>query len=118
MLVGVTEGLLPFKLGDDDNPNAYADGPISEGVLKRLQEERRLMYVGITRAKCSLAVSWTQRRKKGREMVVAQPSRLIAEMALEPASTQEVPRAKLKALLAEFAQKAPDAAHASAARAA
>ena len=66
MLIGVTEGLLPFKLGDDDNPTGRADGPMSEGILQRLQEERRLMYVGITRAQRSLAVSWTKKRKKGR----------------------------------------------------
>jgi ATP-dependent DNA helicase Rep len=115
MLVGVTEGLLPFKLGDDDNPTGRADGPMSEGILLRLQEERRLMYVGITRAQRSLAVSWTKKRKKGREMIAAQPSRFIAEMALEKSSTQEDPRAKLKALRAEFAKKALDSAAAAAA---
>ncbi|MEO5670889.1 MAG: UvrD-helicase domain-containing protein [Ramlibacter sp.] len=114
MLVGVTEGLLPFKLGDDDNPTGRADGPMSEGILQRLQEERRLMYVGITRAQRSLAVSWTKKRKKGREMIAAQPSRFIAEMALEKATTQENPRDKLKALRAEFAKKAVDAAAAAA----
>ena len=115
MLVGVTEGLLPFKLGDDDNPTGKADGPMSEGILQRLQEERRLMYVGITRAQRSLAVSWTRKRKKGREMVAAQPSRFIAEMALDASTTKEDPRAKLKALRAEFAKKAADAAALSAA---
>ncbi|MBK8073014.1 MAG: UvrD-helicase domain-containing protein [Ramlibacter sp.] len=108
MLVGVTEGMLPFKLetegasGADANPN----GPMSEGILQRLQEERRLMYVGITRAQRTLAVSWTKRRKKGREMVAAQPSRFIAEMALDKTTVREDPRAKLKALRAEFAQRA------------
>jgi ATP-dependent DNA helicase Rep len=106
MLVGVTEGMLPFKLGDDDNPTGRADGPMSEGILQRLQEERRLMYVGITRAQRSLAVSWTKRRKKGREMVAAQPSRFIAEMALDKTTVKEDPREKLKALRAEFAKKA------------
>ena len=118
MLVGVTEGLLPFKLGDDDNPTGRADGPMSEGILQRLQEERRLMYVGITRAQRSLAVSWTKKRKKGREMIAAQPSRFIAEMALEQATTKEDPREKLKALRAEFAKKAVDTAAAAAAAAA
>jgi ATP-dependent DNA helicase Rep len=115
MLVGVTEGLLPFKLGDDDNPTGRADGPMSEGLLQRLQEERRLMYVGITRAQRSLAVSWTKKRKKGRDTIPAQPSRFIAEMALEQATTREDPREKLKALRAEFAKKAVDSAAAAAA---
>jgi len=115
MLVGVTEGLLPFKLGDDDNPTGRADGPMSEGILQRLQEERRLMYVGITRAQRSLAVSWTKKRKKGREMIAGVPSRFIAEMALETATIKEDPREKLKALRAEFAKKASDTAAAAAA---
>src|SRR5205085_6493839 len=92
-----------------------ADGPMSEGILQRLQEERRLMYVGITRAQRSLAVTWTKRRKKGRETVAAQPSRFIAEMALEKATTREDPREKLKALRAEFARKAQESAAAAAA---
>ncbi|MFZ2736849.1 MAG: UvrD-helicase domain-containing protein [Burkholderiaceae bacterium] len=103
MLVGVNEGLLPFKLSDE--ASGHADGPMSEDLIQRLQEERRLMYVGITRAQRSLAVSWTRKRKKGRDMVSAQPSRFIAEMALDQATVKEDPRAKLKALRAEFAQK-------------
>ena len=106
MLVGVNEGLLPFKLGDDDQPSGQANGPMSEGILQRLQEERRLMYVGITRAQRSLAVSWTRRRKKGRETVAGVPSRFIGEMALDKATVKEDPREKLKALRAEFAQRA------------
>ncbi|MES2632066.1 MAG: UvrD-helicase domain-containing protein [Pseudomonadota bacterium] len=115
ILAGVNEGLLPFKPGDDEKSMSEATGPMSESIVQRLQEERRLMYVGITRAQRSLAVSWTRKRKKGREMVAAQPSRFIAEMALEQASTKEDPREKLKALRAEFARKASDTAAAAAA---
>jgi ATP-dependent DNA helicase Rep len=110
MLVGVTEGMLPFKPGDDANPTGRADGAMSEGILERLQEERRLMYVGITRAQRSLAVSWTRKRKKGREMIAAQPSRFIAEMGLNQATVREDPREKLRALRAEFAKKTQDKA--------
>ncbi|MBM3386166.1 MAG: ATP-dependent DNA helicase Rep [Betaproteobacteria bacterium] len=106
MLVGVNEGLLPFKLGDDERFSAQSDNPMNEGLLQRLQEERRLMYVGITRAQRTLTVSWTRRRKKGRETVAGIPSRFIAEMALDKATTREDPREKLKALRAEFAQRA------------
>jgi len=113
MLVGVTEGLLPFKLDDDGGRQEK----ISDDTLTRLQEERRLMYVGITRAQRSLAVSWTKRRKKGREMVAAQPSRFIAEMALDKKTAKEDPREKLKALRAEFARKVQDNAAAAAAAA-
>ena len=78
---------------------------VSDETTARLQEERRLMYVGITRAQRTLAVSWTKKRKKGREMVAAQPSRFIAEMALSATTAREDPREKLKALREEFARK-------------
>ena len=104
MLVGVNEGLLPFKTdaADSDLP--------AEALAQRLQEERRLMYVGITRAQRTLSVSWLKRRKKGRESVPGSPSRFIAEMALDQATVREDPREKLKALRAEFAQRAKEQA--------
>jgi ATP-dependent DNA helicase Rep len=110
MLIGVTEGLLPFKL-DDDNGKQLK---ISDQTLERLQEERRLMYVGITRAQRSLAVSWTKKRKQGRDMVAGIPSRFIGEMGLEKSTVREDPREKIRALRAEFAQRAIDAAAAAA----
>jgi ATP-dependent DNA helicase Rep len=124
MLVGVTEGMLPFKLRDNPDDassgqasseqRAAAKEAASETLTTHLQEERRLMYVGITRAQRSLAVSWTRKRKKGREMISAQPSRFIAEMGLDQNTVKEDPREKLKALRAEFAQKALDGAAARA----
>lgn len=86
MLVGVNEGLLPFKSEEDDM------------TPERLEEERRLMYVGITRARQTLMVSTLRRRKRGRELVAGTPSRFIAEMKLHTAATQEDPKARLKAL--------------------
>jgi ATP-dependent DNA helicase Rep len=106
VLAGVNEGLLPFRM-DDDAP--------AESIVLRLQEERRLMYVGITRAQRSLAVSWLKKRKKGRDMVPGKASRFIAEMALDAVTIKEDPREKLKALRAEFAKKAADADTAKAA---
>jgi ATP-dependent DNA helicase Rep len=100
VLAGVNEGLLPFKPDEDDNADALA---------LRIQEERRLMYVGITRAQHTLVVSWLKRRKKGREMVPGQPSRFIEEMGLDKTTAKEDPRAKLRALREEFAQRAGQA---------
>jgi len=111
MLVGVTEGMLPFKPREAAEPERsmeateVAHAPAGDSYL---QEERRLMYVGITRAQRSLVVSWSRKRKKGRELVSAQPSRFIAEMALDQATVKEDPRAKLKALRDEFARKVAD----------
>jgi ATP-dependent DNA helicase Rep len=79
-------------------------------MVTRLQEERRLMYVGITRAQRTLQVSWTRRRKKGRDTIAAQPSRFIAEMALDQNTIKEDPREKLRALRAAFAARAAAAA--------
>jgi ATP-dependent DNA helicase Rep len=94
MLAGVNEGLLPF-CGEDD-----------EMTPERLEEERRLMYVGITRARRTLAVSTLKRRKRGRETVAGVPSRFIAEMRLDQRTAREDPREKLKAQRAEFAARA------------
>jgi ATP-dependent DNA helicase Rep len=118
LLVGVNEGVLPFKLKESsaaDGGEARDEAAVNDDLASRLQEERRLMYVGITRAQRSLAVSWTRRRKKGRELVAALPSRFIAEMALHQATVKEDPREKLRALRAEFALKAQATAAASAA---
>jgi ATP-dependent DNA helicase Rep len=64
-LVGVEEGILPHResLAPD-----------------KLEEERRLMYVGITRAQMSLTVTWCRRRKQGKEIMEREPSRFIEEM--------------------------------------
>ncbi len=106
MLVGVNEGLLPFKM--DEEPG-QSDAQAAD-MAQRLQEERRLMYVGITRAQRTLAVSWLKRRKKGRESVPGLASRFIKEMALDQATVKEDPREKLRALRAEFAQRATEQA--------
>ena len=108
MLAGVNEGLLPFKLEDDDGTN-------SDNLVLRLQEERRLMYVGITRAQRTLAVSWLRRRKKNRDTIAGVPSRFIAEMGLDKTTVKEDPREKLKALRAEFAKKSAESKAAAAA---
>ena len=104
-LAGVNEGLLPFKLDDDADASSEA---AQESIALRLQEERRLMYVGITRAQRTLSVSWLKRRKKGRDTIAGLPSRFIAEMALDQNTIKEDPREKLRALRAEFALRAQE----------
>jgi ATP-dependent DNA helicase Rep len=94
VLAGINEGLLPFKSQDD------------EMTPERLQEERRLMYVGITRARTTLAVSTLRRRKRGRELVAGVPSRFIAEMQLNEEKAVEDPKAKLRRIREELAASA------------
>jgi ATP-dependent DNA helicase Rep len=65
-LVGLEEGLLPHR-------EAIANGNVDE--------ERRLMYVGITRAQRSLHLSFCRRRKRAGESVECQPSRFLGELA-------------------------------------
>ena len=97
VLAGVNEGLLPFRSEDEDMTS------------ERLEEERRLMYVGITRARSTLVVSTLRRRKRGRETVLGVPSRFIAEMKLHEAVAKVDPREKLKALRAASAQRVEQA---------
>ena len=94
VLASVNEGLLPFRSEDEDM------------TPERLYEERRLMYVGVTRARNTLAVSTLRRRKRGRDFVQGVPSRFIAEMKLDEKTVREDPREKLRALRAEFQKKA------------
>jgi ATP-dependent DNA helicase Rep len=76
-LAGVEEGLLPSSVGLEDE---------AADAIVRFEEERRLMYVGITRAQRSLQVSWCRQRSRGRERVEErEPSRFIAEMGLDRA---------------------------------
>ena len=98
LLAGVNEGLLPFKSGDE------------EMSVERLEEERRLMYVGVTRARSTLAVSTLRRRKRGRETVPGVPSRFIAEMKLNETVVSENPRERLKRQRAEAAARVVAAA--------
>ncbi len=93
LLAGVNEGLLPF---------ATEAEPVTP---QRLEEERRLMYVGVTRARRTLAVSSLKRRKRGRETVVAMPSRFVAEMKLDEVLVKVDPRERLKQLRAELAAR-------------
>ena len=97
MLIGVNEGLLPFQV-EDDAVEAAA-------LAQRLEEERRLMYVGITRARHTLVVSTLRRRKRGRETVAGVPSRFIAEMKLHEGVAKEAPRERLKRVRAELAAR-------------
>ena len=96
VLVGINEGLLPFRSDTE------------EMTPDRLHEERRLMYVGITRAQKTLAVSTLRRRKKGRDTVAGVPSRFIKEMKLHEAKTQEDPRERLRRLREELSKKAAE----------
>ena len=64
-LVGVDDATLPHE------------GSVEEG---RIEEERRLMYVGITRAKELLTLSYARRRKRFGEIITNQPSRFLAEL--------------------------------------
>lgn len=89
-LLGVEEGLLPHMGRDDEDVDP---AKAADALVSRIQEERRLMYVGITRAQRSLHLSWCQKRRRAREDLVREPSRFIEEMGLSAASLQLQPDA-------------------------
>jgi ATP-dependent DNA helicase Rep len=96
-LASVNEGLLPFRSDAEDAP--------PDVLGARMEEERRLMYVGITRARKTLVVNTLRRRKKGRDTVAGVPSRFIAEMKLDEVRLKQDPREALRQLRAELAAK-------------
>jgi DNA helicase-2/ATP-dependent DNA helicase PcrA len=93
-LVGVEEGLFPSQRSVED-----------EG---RLEEERRLAYVGITRARQRLVITHAEsRRMHGTEML-SRPSRFLGE--IPPSLVDEIrPRVQVSRPLyaGRFAEPAP-----------
>ena len=83
-LVGLADGTLPIS-------HALAHGPESEAV----EEERRLLYVGITRARTHLALSWALARSPGGRQS-RKPSRFLNGIApqtrADPAPEQVPPQ--------------------------
>lgn len=69
VLAGVEEGLFPHKMSADD-----ADG---------LEEERRLAYVGITRAMEQLILTYAESRRLYGQENFTSPSRFIREIPTE-----------------------------------
>jgi DNA helicase-2/ATP-dependent DNA helicase PcrA len=68
-LAGMEEGLFPHNLSLHDAP--------------RLEEERRLAYVGMTRAMRHLFLTYAERRRLHGSESVAPPSRFLAEIPAE-----------------------------------
>jgi ATP-dependent DNA helicase Rep len=64
-LIGVEEGILPHRESMDGS---------------KVEEERRLMYVGITRAQKSLTITWCKKRKRANEWEHCEPSRFLEEL--------------------------------------
>lgn len=64
-MIGMEEGLLPHQSSiDEDN----------------IEEERRLAYVGITRAQQELIFSYTKERRQFGEVIQPEPSRFLYEL--------------------------------------
>ncbi|WP_326547594.1 ATP-dependent DNA helicase UvrD2 [Mycolicibacterium sp. ND9-15] len=78
-LVGLADGTLPIS-------HALAHGPDSEAV----EEERRLLYVGITRARVHLALSWALARAPGGRQS-RKPSRFLNGIAPQFPTNSDIP---------------------------
>jgi DNA helicase-2/ATP-dependent DNA helicase PcrA len=86
-LVGMEEDFLPHKKSVDDQASESAD-------TLHLEEERRLCYVGITRARRQLIMTRAAERKKYGKALKREPSRFLQEIPEELLETHssEAPR--------------------------
>ncbi len=75
-LVGLEEGLLPHA-------RALADGSV--------EEERRLAYVGVTRARAALTLTWALERARHGTRARVHPSRFLLEIKGTPPPKDWVP---------------------------
>ncbi len=76
-LPALEDGILPYAGPDLLTGNAQAgQAPADEA------EERRLFYVGLTRAKSRLFLSHAAKRELYGRMVMLKPSRFLAELDL------------------------------------
>lgn len=66
-LVGIEDHIIPNQRALEENPN-------------NIDEERRLFYVALTRAKRKLIISSCQKRQKGKDLILSLPSRFIEEI--------------------------------------
>ena len=78
-LPGWEEGLFPHQRSLDESGQAG------------LEEERRLAYVGLTRAKRRAQISFTQNRRTRGLYQAALPSRFVDELPAEHVDVQEAP---------------------------
>jgi DNA helicase-2/ATP-dependent DNA helicase PcrA len=83
---GLEQGLVPL---------GRATGPGAE------DEERRLLYVALTRAERELRCSWAETRSFGGHAVRREPSQWLAAIAGKPAGAAEAPSGQGQALDAE-----------------
>lgn len=95
-IVGLEEEILPHRTSIEEDS---------------IEEERRLFYVGITRAQHELTLSYANKRKRYGEQIDCQPSRFLDELdeqhivweqklAADPARQEEIGRAHLDAMRA------------------
>ncbi|MEX2583413.1 MAG: UvrD-helicase domain-containing protein [Gemmatimonadota bacterium] len=73
-LVGIEEEILP---------HARSVHAVAEGMADPIAEERRLFYVGITRARHRLTLSGCRTRRRGPDTLPRQPSRFLKEIPAE-----------------------------------
>ncbi len=88
-LVGLQDGTLPIT---------YADTP------EAVEEERRLLYVGMTRARDDLAMSWAQARNPG-QAARRKPSRFLAPLLPEQATSRDAKASSRKARMCSVCGK-------------
>ena len=81
ILTGMEEKVFPHSRVIQCEEEARAEGRgLRPAERSQLEEERRLAYVAVTRAKRQLVITWARRRRLYNQEFVGSPSRFIREL--------------------------------------
>ncbi len=93
-ITGMEEGLLPHSRSLDDDERQMLKSP-GRAFPRAVEEERRLCYVGMTRARQVLTLTYTKSRSMAGQVAINPPSRFLKDIFQDMGKTSKAPLAEV-----------------------